>query len=229
MESKITHEHHCWSTCHATRKTVPSGYFPVRLAHPAPQLALHPTCRDWNCVSLVLGHDYGLALDSGHILWVCSRKPAAKQRFRQFKKMCLEVQASESYQFSYLGSLLTMPSRSKPARMLAVSSGVPVTTWTLAGLHSSTAPFTKSATAGGSEAMEARDRTFTPTLPGLRDKETEILKFKSRIDRGRGTNLKVNTIRQNWMRAVCRHYKWMSGLRMCKLKAPWRCLCMLGV
>jgi len=55
---------------------------------------------------------------------------------------------------------------------LAVSSGVPVTTWTLAGLHSSTAPFTKSATAGGSEGMEARDRTPTlaPTPPCLREK-----------------------------------------------------------
>ncbi len=77
-----------------------------------------------------------------------------------------------SYQFSYLGSLLTIPSFSRPARILAVSSGVPVTTWTLEGLHSSTAPFTKSATAGGSEGMEARDRTLTvaPTPPCLKEK-----------------------------------------------------------
>lgn len=75
------------------------------------------------------------------------------------------------YQFSYLGSLLTMPSFSRPARIAAVSSGVPVTTCTLEGLHSSTAPFTKSATAGGSEGMEARDRTPTlaPTPPCLKE------------------------------------------------------------
>lgn len=74
-----------------------------------------------------------------------------------------------TYQFSYLGSLLTIPSFSRPARMVAVSSGVPVTTCTLEGLHSSTAPFTKLATAGGSEGMEARERTPTlaPTPPCL--------------------------------------------------------------
>lgn len=81
------------------------------------------------------------------------------------------VFCASPYQFSYLGSLLTIPSFSRPARMFAVSSGVPVTTCTLAGLHSSTAPFTKSATAGGSEGMEAKDRTPTlaPTPPCLKE------------------------------------------------------------
>lgn len=79
-----------------------------------------------------------------------------------------------TYQFSYLGSLLTIPSISRPARMEAVSSSVPVTTCTLEGLHSSTAPFTKSATVGGSEGMDARERKPTPVpiLPCLSGKAT---------------------------------------------------------
>lgn len=79
-----------------------------------------------------------------------------------------------TYQFSYLGSLLTIPSTSRPARMEAVSSAVPVTTCTLEGLHSSTAPFTKSATVGGSEGTDARERRPTPApiLPCLSGKTT---------------------------------------------------------
>lgn len=74
-----------------------------------------------------------------------------------------------AHQLSYLGSFFTMPSFSRPARMLAASSGVPVTTCTLAGLHSSTASLTNWATAVGSEGMLARDRAPAPTpqLPCL--------------------------------------------------------------
>lgn len=81
-----------------------------------------------------------------------------------------------SYQLSYLGSLLTMPSISRPARILAVSSGVPVTTCTLEGLHSSAAPFTKSATADGSEVMEARPRrpTLASMLPCLEEEQSSF-------------------------------------------------------
>ncbi len=57
-----------------------------------------------------------------------------------------------------------MPSFSRLARMSAVSSGVPVTTCTLAGLHSATAPDTNSATDGGREGMEASDRTPTEAV-----------------------------------------------------------------
>lgn len=66
-----------------------------------------------------------------------------------------------THQFWYLGNFLTMPSFSKPARMLTVSSGVPVTTCTLAGLHSATASETNSATALGREGMVASERTPT--------------------------------------------------------------------
>lgn len=87
-----------------------------------------------------------------------------------------------SHQFSYLGSLLTIPSLCRPARILAVSSDVPVTTCTLEGLHSSTAPFTKSATADGSEAMEAKEQTPTlgPTPPCL--KENTPVSVKSDLE-----------------------------------------------
>lgn len=88
-----------------------------------------------------------------------------------------------SYQLSYLGSFFTIPSFSRPAKILAVSCGVPVTTCTLAGLHSSTAPFTKSATADGSEGTEARERTPTlaPRPPCL--KEGSIVRRVTAHDR----------------------------------------------
>lgn len=57
-----------------------------------------------------------------------------------------------------------MPSFSRLARMSAVSSGVPVTTCTLEGLHSATAPDTNSATDEGREGMEARDRAPTEAV-----------------------------------------------------------------
>lgn len=162
-------------TRHAPWETVLSGFQPVRLAHPATQLALHPSSRDGDGVSLVFGYDHSFALHAGHILWVCTGQPTARQKmllqnnYFRISHRGTADHLCNSYQFSYLGSLLTMPSLSRPARMLAVSSGVPVTMWTLAGLHSSTAPFTKSATAGGREGMEARERTPTlaPTPPCL--------------------------------------------------------------
>lgn len=91
-------------------------------------------------------------------------------RWRRTEMKLFNSRTSEGwnavYQLSYLGSFLTMPSFSRSARMRAVSSGVPVTTRTPLGLHSSAALFTKSATSGGSEGMEASDRSPGLTLTG---------------------------------------------------------------
>lgn len=73
-------------TCHAARKTFLSGFLPVRLTHPATQLALCTSGRDGNGVPLVLGDNHRLALNSSHIFRVCTCQPAAKQSTMQ-KKM----------------------------------------------------------------------------------------------------------------------------------------------
>lgn len=186
------HQH----TCHTAGKALLSGFLPVRLTHPATQLALGPSSRDRDRVSLLLSHNHCLALNTGYVFWVRTRQPTAKQRINQSamqkKKTSLDdltFKSTGPHQFSYLGSLLTIPSLSRPARMLAVSSELPVTTWTLAGLHSSAAPFTKSATAGGSEGIEARDRTPTlaPTPPCLKEE-----KVRKMFQRKKATQL--NTI-----------------------------------
>lgn len=84
--------------------------------------------------------------------------------------------------------------------MLAVSSGVPVTTCTPLGLHSSTAPLTNSATAGGSEGMEARDRTPTlaPTPPRLKEKKAlnNLLLFLTLTSEQRKAVTSCGSVRQ---------------------------------
>ncbi|TNN57568.1 hypothetical protein EYF80_032170 [Liparis tanakae] len=77
--------------------------------------------------------------------------------------------------------------------MLAASSGVPVTTCTPAGLHSSTALFTKSATAGGSEGTEARERTPTLALT------PPCLKERAGPSRQWGHPVKCRHAAPNWL------------------------------
>lgn len=166
-----------YRTRHAPGEALLSRPLPVAFAHPAAELTLHPRRGDGDGVPLVLGHDHSFALYPGHILRVRARQPttsAAGIRNLTEKKGGGQADTDGvrcSYQFSYLGSFFTIPSFSRPAKILAVSSGVPVTTCTLAGLHSSTAPFTKSATADGSEGTEARERTPTlaPRPPCLKE------------------------------------------------------------
>lgn len=155
-----------YRTCHAAREALLSRPLPVAFAHPAAELTLHPCGGDGNGVPLVLGHDHSFALDPGHILRVRARQPTTSTAGIIGGHVNTDIygggRGSYAYQFSYLGSFFTIPSFSRPARISTVSSGVPVTTCTLEGLHSSTAPFTKSATADGSEETEAKERT--PTL-----------------------------------------------------------------
>lgn len=66
-------------TCHAAGETRFSGFLPVRLTHPAAQLALRPSRGDGHSVPLVLGHNHSLAFYSSHVLWVCTSQPAKTQ------------------------------------------------------------------------------------------------------------------------------------------------------
>lgn len=172
-----------YRTRHAPGETLLSRPLPVAFAHPAAELTLHPSGGDGDGVPLVLGHDHSFALYPGHILRVRARQPttstAGSRNSSGWKRRGGGTEThtnggSCSYQLSYLGSFFTIPSFSRPAKILAVSCGVPVTTCTLVGLHSSTAPFTKSATANGSEGTEARERTPTlaPRPPCLKEGST---------------------------------------------------------
>lgn len=67
-------------TCHTAGETLLSGFLPVRLTHPAAQLALCSSSRDGDGVPLVLGHDHGLALHPSHVFWICACQPTDKQR-----------------------------------------------------------------------------------------------------------------------------------------------------